>query len=310
MAAMPTQVIHGLCSMPAQVSAPNRPPGASTRWISAKRDRWIGREHQPHAARDDVEGIVGTVDGRRVDHRDVDVVERRVAAAGNLDHARGDVAEQRPCRSGRRAPTTRARGCRAPRPARAPGRPAGPPRGRAAPSWPRPSARRRRRRGRPTPAATALQSRAASPVSVMTSSSFATVTIEPIQGRCNEIGRSLSSAVVRLVPPPGAGRGDAVGRRAGGARPVHRAGLRPHDHRRHRARRRRVGRDHLRRVRQQGHAAAQGLGHHGRRRRSGRRLPRTARGHGHPQRARPRRAAHAPRRLLDRRPPSASRRSS
>ena len=34
MAAMPTQVIHGLWSMPPQVSAPSRPPGASTRRIS------------------------------------------------------------------------------------------------------------------------------------------------------------------------------------------------------------------------------------------------------------------------------------
>ena len=34
-AAMPTQVIHGLCSRPDHVNAANRPPGTSTRWISA-----------------------------------------------------------------------------------------------------------------------------------------------------------------------------------------------------------------------------------------------------------------------------------
>ncbi len=46
-AAMPTQVIHGLCSMPAQVSAPRRPPGRSTRRISANATEGSGVNISP-----------------------------------------------------------------------------------------------------------------------------------------------------------------------------------------------------------------------------------------------------------------------
>ena len=122
MAAMPTQVIQGLCSRPPHVRAPRRPPGKSTRWISASATAGSGGEHQPHAARHDVEGGVGAVDGRGVDDRGLDVAEPAVAPAGGVDHAWGDVAEDDRVRSVRPAVTTSARGSRGRRRARAPGR--------------------------------------------------------------------------------------------------------------------------------------------------------------------------------------------
>ena len=44
---MPTQVIHGLCSIPAQVSAANRPPAPRTRWISPNATAGSGANINP-----------------------------------------------------------------------------------------------------------------------------------------------------------------------------------------------------------------------------------------------------------------------
>ena len=80
-AAIPTQVIHGLCSIPAQVSAAEAAAGTKDTVDLTERESRVRREHQPHAAGDDVEGPVGSVDGGRVEDRDLDVPERRRSAA-------------------------------------------------------------------------------------------------------------------------------------------------------------------------------------------------------------------------------------
>ena len=106
MAAMPTHVIHGLCSMPAHVSTPTRPPARSTRWISANATAGSGVNISPMRQATTSKELVRSVDGRGVDHGGLDVVERRVAAAGDLDHARRDVAQHDRAGRAPRAPTT------------------------------------------------------------------------------------------------------------------------------------------------------------------------------------------------------------
>src|SRR5918996_5796770 len=96
---MPAMAIHGLCSIAPQTASATRPPGRSSRRVSAKAAAGFGismvrHQHVAEPAEHAVYRIVVELDALGVDHPVVDVLEAEfaAAAAGGVQHRRREVA--------------------------------------------------------------------------------------------------------------------------------------------------------------------------------------------------------------------------
>ena len=90
-----TRPSHGLRSRAAHTATATRPPGRSTRRISATARAGLEREHEALAAQHDVVGGVGLVDALEVEAADGDVAQAQLGGArgGDRGHLLGDVGE-------------------------------------------------------------------------------------------------------------------------------------------------------------------------------------------------------------------------